>query len=129
MVERLEKAAGCVAPFEVELGGLGAFPNLGHPKVLFVPAMEGKEKVGELALELSKNLLEIGMKQEEREYHAHITLGRVKANCGVEEAVKQLEKTCPATLGKTRVKSFTLFQSRLTSQGPVYSAIREFFLK
>jgi RNA 2',3'-cyclic 3'-phosphodiesterase len=129
VVEMLEQASGAVAPFELELGGVGAFPNLGHPKVLFVPALQGKEKAGELARAVSKSLAQIGVEPEERDYHAHVTLGRVKANRGVEEAVRQLEKTCPLSLGKTMASAFTLFQSRLNAQGPHYSVIREFSLK
>jgi RNA 2',3'-cyclic 3'-phosphodiesterase len=129
VMEKLEQASGTVAAFEMELGGIGGFPNLGHPKVLFVPALEGKEKAGGLAKAVSENLAPLGIKPEERDYHAHVTLGRVKANRGAEEAVRQLEKTCPASLGKIAVKGFTLFQSRLDSQGPHYSVLREFLLK
>jgi RNA 2',3'-cyclic 3'-phosphodiesterase len=129
VMEKLEQASGAVAPFELELGGVGGFPNLGHPKVLFAPALEGKQMAGGLAKAVSERLAPIGIKPEEREYHAHVTLGRVKANRGVQEAVGELEKNCPASFGKTAVKGFALFQSRLDSQGPHYSVLREFLLK
>jgi 2'-5' RNA ligase len=129
VTEKLDQASNAVKPFELELGGAGAFPSLGHPKVLFVSALEGKEEAGELARAVSQSLSQIGIVPEEREYHAHVTLGRVKANRGVEEAVRQLEKNCPASLGKAMVKGFTLFESRLDRQGPHYSVVREFLLK
>lgn len=124
--ERLEWAASSLGPFEVEVGGLGAFPSDNHPRVLFVPVHRGREALRGLAEAVSKAVQDIGIPVEEREYHGHVTLGRVKEGADGGPARDFLRKTLPPFLGIVPVDRLVLFQSRPTSQGPLYVRLGEF---
>ncbi len=124
--ESLARAASSLGPFEAEVGGLGAFPSDNHPRVLFIPVHRGQEALRELAESVSEAVQEIGIRAEEREYHGHITLGRVKEGADGGPALKFLREALPLSLGIVPVDRVVLFQSRLTSQGPLYVRLGEF---
>ncbi len=63
-------------PFATQ--GLGAFPNVRRPKVLWAGITEGSEALRALHADLEDGLLELGCyRREDREYTPHLTLGRL----------------------------------------------------
>jgi len=126
LMSSFQSAAEAFSCFRIKLGGLGAFPNLERPKVLFTPLQEGMAPLLELAKAISIHLKKNHFIFDEKEFHAHVTIGRVKAPRGVEKTVQRLEKNLPANFGEMDVKGFTLFKSRLTSEGPIYQDLRQF---
>jgi RNA 2',3'-cyclic 3'-phosphodiesterase len=129
VVEKLGKIRPVEAPFEMELGGLGGFPNLKKPSVLFAPVTQGKERLRDMAEVISKSLVGVGAKQEDREFNAHVTLGRVKGFKGAKTVGPLLEGKVPSLIGKMTVRSFTLVQSQLRPEGPIYTRLAEFPFK
>jgi 2'-5' RNA ligase len=109
---------------EIELKGLGGFPNLNHPRVLFVESKETgdrvlkstQEKIGQ---ELEKNGFEI----DKRPWHMHITLARLKIPTGIKISNLQVQNL------KFRVKNLDLMKSELTRGGAHYSIITSFPLQ
>ncbi len=124
--EELGKIAGLAEPFEVEIGGLGAFPQLNHPRVLFVPVTRGEEGFRKLERALLSPLKSMGVKPDEKEYHPHLTLGRVKENEDARAAVEVLQKNCPAHWEPWKADRFILFKSQLAPNGSIYTRLREF---
>jgi RNA 2',3'-cyclic 3'-phosphodiesterase len=59
---------------------------------------------------------------DERDYHPHLTLGRVKDPAGL-RPVPLLEGLESRVFGVVRVAAVTLFESRLSSSGPTYIAL------
>src|SRR4051812_643528 len=64
-----------LAPFEVAIGGRGAFPGLGRPRVLWLGVTEGAPALTAVAEKLSAGLRDRGFKLEDRPFRAHLTLG------------------------------------------------------
>lgn len=124
----LRNVAVSVAPFEMGLGSLGAFPSLNRPKVLFIPVNLGEDNLRQLEKRISSGLEEIGVKLEEKEFHPHLTLGRVREGKDAHPAVAELQGLCPAQWEPWKVTRFILFNSKLASTGPVYTKISEFLL-
>jgi len=58
----------------------------------------------------------------ERDFHPHLTLGRVKNPAGL-RPVPLLEGLESTVFGVVRVAAVTLFESRLSSSGPTYIAL------
>ena len=114
------------APFPLELGGWGAFPKLDHSHVLFVKVIQGTENLSALASGIAIRVEGLGITIEKGPFHAHVTLGRVKRDGDPRPAVKMLQDLCPAKFGLGRVGRFSLFRSRLTSEGPLYDRLGEF---
>jgi 2'-5' RNA ligase len=127
-VEKLNYVRLRTKPFEMQLGGLGGFPNLKKPSVLFTPVTIGWEALRDLAADISESLRGIGAKQEDRDFNAHVTLGRVKGFKGAKTIAPKLEGKVPPLIGATRVSSFALIQSDLKPSGPVYTVLQEFGL-
>lgn len=126
VIERLGQVSREAAPFTMQVGGLGAFPNLKKPSVLFAPVTQGTEPLRSLASTISGSLKGVGAKQEDREFNAHVTLGRVKGFKGAKTVAPKLEGKVPTLIGEMTVKSFALVQSRLEPSGAVYKILQEF---
>ena len=108
-------------PFTVSLSGIGCFPGPRNPRVIWVGVQEGGEKMIELAERLENNLARIGFKKEEKKFHPHLTFGRVKGYCNVDEILAKTLAPEPFT-----VDSITLFKSTLKPGGPVYEGLQRF---
>ena len=67
-------------PFDVVLDRLGAFPEKGIPRVLWLGPAREVPQLTALALECRVALAAAGFEVEDRRYHAHCTLGRPRHN-------------------------------------------------
>ena len=110
-------------PFFLSLKDIGAFPKLNYPRVIWVGVDEGKPKVSKLAKELEDRLEKIGISKEEKEFHPHITLGRVKSPKNRENLKNIIETTKFEPKSKIDVNRLILFKSQLTPQGPIYTPL------
>lgn len=125
--ELVEFATRGMKPMELVPQGGGAFPSRSHPKVLRLEVQSGPD------LELLQDRMErggeqIGFAPEGRPFRPHITLGRVREGQRLPAgAIGHLEGLRHgAVFLADRV---TLFESRLTPDGPVYSTRLEQVLK
>lgn len=128
VMEKLKHSRVGFKSFEIQVGGLGGFPNLKKPSVLYAPVTEGWERLRDLSAAISKNLRGVGAKQEDGEFNAHVTLGRVKGYKGAKTIGPRLEGQIPVLVGKMKMNSFVLVQSQLTPKGPLYTVLQEFNL-
>ncbi|MGB3478979.1 MAG: RNA 2',3'-cyclic phosphodiesterase [bacterium] len=108
--------------FNMNLQGLGCFPHPGNPRVLWIGVKLGHELLIDIAGELEEKLSQFGFKMEKR-FHGHLTIGRIKKFCKVDDILTKTYKSevFPVT-------AITLFKSALTSQGPIYEALEKFNL-
>lgn len=110
-------------PFVLSLKGIGAFPKLDYPRVVWVGVDAGKNETSQLAKELEDRLEKIGIPKEDREFHPHITLGRVKSSKNKDKLKSIIETTKFEPRSKINVDHLTLFKSQLTTQGPIYTPL------
>ena len=110
-------------PFQIVLSGLGCFPNPRNPRVLWVGVEQGGEELCRLAADLEGSMARLGFKQEKR-FHPHLTIGRIKKPCKVEHILAKNVVT-----DAFGVDSVVLFKSTLKPDGPVYDALDRFRLK
>lgn len=127
--EILNKAAVSFEPFEMEIKGLDAFPNLKRPKVLFLPAAGGWEYFSKLARLVSKQIQTIGIGGDEKDFRAHVTLGRVREGQDASNAIHALRESGLALGLAWKVDRFSLFQSQLTPEGAIHTRLKEFELR
>ncbi|MEO0102704.1 MAG: RNA 2',3'-cyclic phosphodiesterase [candidate division WOR-3 bacterium] len=107
--------------FSIKLGGFGAFPSVKNPRVLWIGVSSGGKEVEELQGSLVDNLARIGFKPEERKFHPHLTIGRVK---GIMKEIDLWERKYESEA--VPVNSIVLFKSTLTPNGPIYEKIEEY---
>ena len=110
--------ASLPGPFRVTLGSLGAFPHRRRATVLWVGA-SGSSALGELAAACEEAAVSAGFAPEDRPFHAHVTLARMRPPHDVAELVARAEQFRVPL----RVGTVTLFQSHLGPGGARYEAI------
>ena len=123
--QMLRAEADLFTCFDMDLSGIGSFPNLKRPRVIFIgiqapPMLEALQRGIESA---SRRL---GYESEERGFSPHLTIGRVKQNVTATEQQsirRALEETRIDSLGSARVDSVHLYKSDLKPTGSVYTRL------
>lgn len=119
---RLARVATEMRPFSLSLGSVGAFPSLYRPRVLWIGVKKGEDVVRGLHDKIDRALSEIGFDLEERSYHPHVTVGRVRG--GARLRMDQLFSAIHLNR-EFPVLKFNLMKSTLLGKGPVYDIIEE----
>lgn len=119
--QAMDAAAGGQSPFELRLDGIGCFPTLSRPRVVWVglAAAGGGESAPLLALKaaLDEALTPLGWPPEDRPFAAHLTLGRVKDERGA-HGVEWTTDVPPLAIPVTAIH---LIESQLRPEGSVYT--------
>lgn len=123
----LAEAVPALSPFSTETGMLGAFPNVHRPSVLWVGVdRDTDEQFQQVKSVVSEAVTAFGDAQDRHDFIPHITLGRVSRRASNREK-KALGKLVGPTEIPTGfsfdVNGVTLFRSRLTPDGPIYSQL------
>ena len=121
----LDTAVTGSTPFEMNLSGIGVFPKLTFPRIVWVGIDDGIEETRKIAEKLDEELFKLGFAKEEREFTAHLTIGRVRSaknKQALKDAIESLSSQ-PSTINSQRVTAINLYQSTLTPQGPIYTCL------
>jgi RNA 2',3'-cyclic 3'-phosphodiesterase len=119
----LSETAGNAAPFSLHAKGLGAFPGLSRPRVIWMGIGGDAGCLEALSRDLNDHLETIGFSAEKRRFSGHLTLGRVKDNInvfGLMDCVKEMKNF---ETPRFTVNEAILMKSDLRSAGPVYTKI------
>lgn len=125
LIQMLRNEAENVGAFMIHLTGLGSFPSLKRPRVIYigVHAPAGLETLHRGIESASRRL---GYESEERPFSPHLTLGRVKQNVTAldQQKIRRcIEGTQVDVLGTARVDSVHLYKSELRPSGSVYTRL------
>ena len=124
--ENIEKIRQLLKPikfssFKIKFRGLGAFPNLKSPRVIWIGTdEEGSNFLMELARRVENVLSPLGFTND-KPFKSHLTIFRIKNKIG--NVSKELEKFELFDFGSQEISNIKLKQSILTHKGPVYSDI------
>lgn len=124
IIDAMERVCSSYNSFNLEVRGVGMFPNSKSPRVLWV-GIENNSILTALQAGIEKEMAKMGFKPEERGFKAHLTLGRFKSSTGKEslfDAIKLHEKD---SVGAIDVRSISLIRSDLHPTGARYSKIVE----
>lgn len=113
------------APFSVDVQGLGVFPQVKHPRIFWVGLIGNTRALHDLEFEIEAVLEPLGFPPEEKTYHPHLTLARIKReNAKVGSTLIQTRALeSDQHLGTLNVDGLTLFQSDLDSSGAKYTSL------
>lgn len=124
----LERAAKGIGPFDLEIEGVGAFPNARNPRVVWV-GIKANAELMKLQQAVEKCLQDIGFEEEERPFTPHLTLCRIKSPDDGRALGRLIAETKPQASKTFNVSSFAFMKSVLKPSGAVYTPIQEFALK
>lgn len=112
-----------VARFQLEIAGVGAFPNLARPRVLFARASDHPPTLAPLARDLNRRMTRAGVPRETRPFKSHLTLGRVRRPQPAPDMAEKLTQLADRPFGAMTVDRVVLMESRLTPTGPIYTPL------
>jgi 2'-5' RNA ligase len=87
------RAAQTIQPFSLKLSGAGAFPPRGIPRILWLGIEDSSGSLTELQSQLADECAAAGFAREERSFHPHLTLARIRAPQSARELAKLHQAT------------------------------------
>ena len=113
------------APVTLTVRGIGVFPGIKRPRVIWVGLGGDIRSLLALQSRLEQELAEVEFPQDKRSFKAHLTLGRIKQSAG--PAVIRQVITEHATLSSDdfTCNQVLLFKSDLKPSGAVYSILKQ----
>ena len=117
-------------PFKLCMDSTGVFPNSRNPRVIWA-GIRASDDLNKLHTAIELESVKSGFRPEGNTFSPHLTLGRLRDSVSPAEiftVLKALDsiKTNPAI--EFEVKTFSLFQSDLRRDGPVYTRLAQFKL-
>lgn len=124
----LEDASKGIPPFDVRVSGVGGFPNLKNPRVLWVGLSES-EPLKRLAANIEERLSSLGFEREDRPFTPHLTLCRVKSFIDGKELGRTAAEADISIDKSFTASDFHLIKSVLNPRGAEYTDIKTIRLK
>lgn len=128
----IEKASAVSRHFQLEVGGLGAFPDHQRVQTIWVGLGGDIDKLTRLQKDIGANLTPLGFPPETRPFSPHLTLGRARDFIRPEEreTLGRLLESMPFNARyQIDVTAVNLMKSQLTRQGPIYTKLAALALK
>jgi len=111
--------------FTCQIHGLGVFPHLGHPRVIWAGISKGSEELTRIANQLETELRQLGFRPDPKGFSPHLTLARVRTGRNKAELARCIQEMEDYEFGSVKADCLRLKKSVLTPEGPIYSTLRE----
>lgn len=121
--EILAEHARATEPFDLDVEGVGPFPNPRRPRVVAAKLREIPAPLQRVAAALDGAYAELGVAADGRPFHAHLTLGRIRRPGGLGRLYQAMGDLAGRTFGRLHVDHLTLIESVLGPGGPTYTAL------
>lgn len=117
----LNEAAAAVQPFDLELGGLGAFPSLQRARIVWL----GARATGLMTLraDVEQRFEPLGFPTEARPFHPHITMAKLAARARPVDLTDMERLLAPEAYQVVRVERVELMESKLSPAGALYALL------
>jgi RNA 2',3'-cyclic 3'-phosphodiesterase len=114
---------------DISVRGIGAFPDATRPRVVWAGlSPEDEPVVSKSAQRVIDALAGIG-ESDDRKYHPHITLARVRSPRNQEALTAAIRGLSQREFGTSSFTALKLKSSTLTPKGPIYRDVREYPLQ
>ena len=122
--QRVTSAVAASPPLEIECDHVGAFPSSSRPRTLWLGIGAGAQQVSQLQGSVERGLQQLGFRRERRQYHPHITLGRVTSSVASSPALSDLlERADFGTPVTSLVEEVVVVASQISREGSDYQRI------
>ena len=112
-------------PFDIQLKGLGAFPNLKYARVVWIGIQKGANELKSVFDQLELRLQKLDFRPDPKGFSPHLTIARIKSGRNKAELARQIEEMADYECGVIKAEYLRLKKSVLTSKGPIYSTLKE----
>jgi 2'-5' RNA ligase len=114
------------SPFNVRLSGLGVFPTLNYPRVVWAGITDGAQQLTSIFEQLEPQIHELGFAPDPNGFTAHLTIARVRSGANKQRLVDLVTKQANYDFGIIRADCLRLKKSQLSPNGPAYSTLKEY---
>ena len=125
----LEVEVSSTHAFSLRTAETGCFPNVRRPRVFWIGLDGDIDVLLNLQSRIDQSTAKLGFPRENCPFQAHLTLARVRDDCGVaeREAFASLVSGVKFEPNKTiHVNAVSLIRSQLRPEGAVYTALAEY---
>jgi 2'-5' RNA ligase len=112
-------------PFDVKVCGVGAFPDLSYPRVVWAGITEGADSLRGIFTQLEPSLRSLGFAPDAKGFSPHLTIARVRSGRNKAELARLIRENVNYEFGTVRAACLRLKRSDLTPKGPIYSTLKE----
>lgn len=124
--QAVQTVAETQGPFSMEIAGIGAFPNLMRPRVVWVGIKQGASAVAQLAEAVNLQLVQLGYPTDfakNGRFHAHLTLARLRSRINLKPFTTLFRKYDTIDGATMTVNEITLMRSQLHRSGAIYTPL------
>jgi len=127
----LAQAAEEIPAFTVTVGGVGCFPDVRRPRVVWVGVQEPSGSLAHLWRAVESHVAPLGYPTEKRPFSPHLTLGRVQRYVsgaelrGIGQAVAELATGMAGAQDEMAVSAVAYIKSDLRPTGAIYTTLAE----
>lgn len=127
MVDKVFGAIKAVqfTPFDIKLQGLGVFPSLNYPRVVWAGMTQGAEQLKSIFTQLEPQIRALGFAADNYGFSPHLTIARVRSGRNRQNLADLVSKKADYEFGVIRADCLRLKRSELSPKGPTYTTLRE----
>jgi 2'-5' RNA ligase len=118
-------AANEFSPITLTVRGIGVFPTIKRPRVIWVGLDGDIRSLLALQSRLEDKLAEAGVAKDKRSFKAHLTLGRIKQPPGPAVIRQMMTEYATLSSDEFTCDQVILFKSDLKPSGAVYSQLKQ----
>ena len=122
--EALKKRLSSYPPFYITIAHVGCFPDKRRPRVIWVGIEESASLIN-LYKDITDEMSRFGYQKEERNFTAHLTIGRIKSNKNIHALFERFDEISTTNFSDFSVQHVTLMKSELNSSGAKYCSLAE----
>jgi len=128
MVEKIYEAMKKVkfVPFNVQLHGLGVFPTINYPRVVWAGITLGASELKSIFEQLEPKIHDLGFAPDPNGFSPHLTIARVRSGANKQRLVDLVQRQENYDFGVIRADCLRLKRSQLSPKGPIYSTLKEY---
>lgn len=126
MVEKiLQSEAAKRQAMEIGIGGIGAFPKMRHPRVIWI-GIEAPTDLFDLRRGIEDGVARLGYNYDKYDFTPHLTLGRISRKASARDVRKignVLHEYQVGFIGVARIEAVHLYRSDLSPEGAKYTRL------
>lgn len=134
LLQMLPRLAARQQALSLSVKGMGCFPNVARPSVIWCGLQGDLRSLAMLQTEVERAAQSVGMPPDDKHFKPHLTIGRTQRNAtatqlrSVGAIVMQNAAlpVSPSSHDATPIGELLLFQSKLTPSGPIYTRLGVF---
>jgi 2'-5' RNA ligase len=109
--------------------GIGVFPNVRRPRVIWAGLNGQVQTLANLQQTLNAHLANLGFATDTRAFKSHLTLGRVKGKIALDKMIAAIDNLKEFESESFETREVILFKSELRPSGAVYTRVQAIALQ